>query len=460
MGSNRRNFLNSVFLNWPWDQQDFDDWQTYYLNQYKNRALAYFTEGVLLGGNVTESAPPAMTVDVSACKGVHGDGLFINAIAHPDLAIAAADPTNPRIDLVCAKVEEVEINPLTNPNTGVNDNTEIEEQSSFFVVTGTPAASPTPPTGSVPANAIILAQVTVPASDTSIEQSQIDETIEEYGGLRQIATFRGQTIAPNRGVLVGRLEYVDASHVQMAPGIAGVVEVEIDGVLLSSSSALSFELGDSGVGASDLDTGNEAVDTAYYCYFYNSGGSIAKKLSATPPDDIGDTKPGYHPTNTTWRCVGMLWNNSNEDIEPFECSNGRTKLRDHWGWHEYDLVTGSSDQNWATTSMDMPKTSPRVFGEHYASLRRMWALLGASDATANPTGDDPLYSDLPNDVESALVGDGSDIYSEQTKHCEIRIADRTDPKIASAIVTRTTGLRNVDDHQFILQGWEDPWAPK
>lgn len=80
--------------------------------------------------------------------------------ATTNLAIATADPTNPRIDIVIAEIRDATF-------AGVNKDGRLR------VITGTPAGSPTPP--ATPNNAIKLADVSVPALDTTITNNQITD---------------------------------------------------------------------------------------------------------------------------------------------------------------------------------------------------------------------------------------------------------------------------------------------
>lgn len=77
------------------------------------------------------------------------------------LTITAANPTNPRIDLICATIYDSYYSGVTNT-------------VAFQVIAGTPAGSPVAP--SLPANSISLAQVTVPASASVITTSNITDT--------------------------------------------------------------------------------------------------------------------------------------------------------------------------------------------------------------------------------------------------------------------------------------------
>lgn len=77
------------------------------------------------------------------------------------LTIATANPTNPRIDLVCLTVND-------SYYTGSTDNVVIQ------VITGTPGTSPVAP--SLPANSISLATVAVAAAALSVNSGNITDT--------------------------------------------------------------------------------------------------------------------------------------------------------------------------------------------------------------------------------------------------------------------------------------------
>lgn len=77
-----------------------------------------------------------------------------------NLSVAAADATNPRLDLVVVKVED-------DFYSGAN------KTASVTIVTGTPAASPAYPT--LPANALVLAAIRVAATASSIGTANITD---------------------------------------------------------------------------------------------------------------------------------------------------------------------------------------------------------------------------------------------------------------------------------------------
>jgi len=136
------------------------------------RALKALREstGVVLTGDlaVVQNGTPNMSVNVAAGTAVidgtensvtQGSYICTND-AVVNLAIAASDPTNPRNDLIVAKVQDAAYSGATN-------------LWSLAVVTGTPAGSPVDP--ATPLNAIILARVRVNATVTTIVNANITD---------------------------------------------------------------------------------------------------------------------------------------------------------------------------------------------------------------------------------------------------------------------------------------------
>lgn len=109
-----------------------------------------------------------------------------------NLAIAAADATNPRIDRVVAEVRDSVF-------SGVSNDWRLR------VITGTPAGSPSAP--AIPDSAISLATVSVPALDTTISTGQITDT-RPLGGLQGamgVPTVTSLPAAPYDGQVVDYL---------------------------------------------------------------------------------------------------------------------------------------------------------------------------------------------------------------------------------------------------------------
>ena len=109
------------------------------------------------------------------------------------VAITTANPTNPRIDLVCATVQDAYY-------TGAQNNVV------FQVVAGTPASSPVVP--SVPANSIALAEIAVAAGALSITTGNITDrrvlvttNIPEVGDISEVIAGTGLQGGGTSGVV-------------------------------------------------------------------------------------------------------------------------------------------------------------------------------------------------------------------------------------------------------------------
>lgn len=135
-----------------------------------NQQALYATTGIIGSSSLAVSAnsPAGMSVRVAAGwaaivgttttdMGVYT--LYNDALA--TLTITTADPTNPRIDLVCATVRDAFYSGAFNDVI-------------FQVITGTPAGSPVAP--ALPANSISLATVAVGAAVTQINSGNITDT--------------------------------------------------------------------------------------------------------------------------------------------------------------------------------------------------------------------------------------------------------------------------------------------
>jgi hypothetical protein len=129
----------------------------------------YSTTGIIGASSlaVTQSATPGMSVQIAsgwaAIVGTTQANMGVYTAyndAAATAAIATANATNPRIDLVCLTVNDAYYTGSTN-NVTIN------------VVTGTAASSPTVP--ATPANSIALAQVAVAANVTSIVNANITD---------------------------------------------------------------------------------------------------------------------------------------------------------------------------------------------------------------------------------------------------------------------------------------------
>jgi hypothetical protein len=117
---------------------------------------------------VSPNSPVGMSVRVAsgwaAIVGTTTSNMGVYTIfndATDTLTITTADPTNPRIDLVCATVRDAFY-------SGANNDV------IFQVIAGTPAGSPVAP--ALPANSVSLATVAVGAAVTQINSGDITDT--------------------------------------------------------------------------------------------------------------------------------------------------------------------------------------------------------------------------------------------------------------------------------------------
>lgn len=124
------------------------------------------TRPYLGGMSVLAHTPNDMSVDVTSgsafIKGTENTHQGLYAVyndATKNLIIGTADPSLARIDIVIGRVRD-------SFYSGATNNWTLE------VVQGTPSGSPTPPT--VPANSVVLAQVTVGAAVTTITSANIN----------------------------------------------------------------------------------------------------------------------------------------------------------------------------------------------------------------------------------------------------------------------------------------------
>lgn len=135
-----------------------------------NQQALYSTTGII-GQNsleVTPNSPAGMSVRVAsgwaAVVGTTTTDMGVYTLyndATATLTITTADPTNDRIDLVCATVRDAYYSGAFNDVI-------------FQVIAGTPSATPVVPT--LPDNSISLAEVLVGAAVTQINSGDITDT--------------------------------------------------------------------------------------------------------------------------------------------------------------------------------------------------------------------------------------------------------------------------------------------
>jgi hypothetical protein len=149
---------------------------------------------------VTQNSPAGMSVRVAsgwaAVVGTTTTNMGVYTLfndAQDTLTITTANPTNPRIDLVCATVRDAFY-------SGANNDV------IFQVIAGTPAGSPVAP--ALPANSISLATIAVGAAVTQINTANITDTrvnvttnIPETGDISSVTAGAGLTGGGSSGAV-------------------------------------------------------------------------------------------------------------------------------------------------------------------------------------------------------------------------------------------------------------------
>lgn len=132
----------------------------------------------------SQNGTPNMSVNVAAGSGlVLGSesstqgGYFCQSLSVTNLAITAANATNPRRDLIVARIRDAQY--ATGPTSAFD----------LFVVTGTAAASPVDPT--VPPNCLVIARVAVAALAGSVVNANITDLRSSYTGQSAAAGLGG-----------------------------------------------------------------------------------------------------------------------------------------------------------------------------------------------------------------------------------------------------------------------------
>jgi len=201
------------------DAADVTQLETQFLSQ----------EGVVgITGNdllVEAQASPDMTVKVSpgSCfvlRDANADNdntlrywnVIVDAITN--VTIPTADISNDRIDLICVKID-----------TGASPNAGATNIATLVAVEGTPAGSPTAP--AVPNNHLKIAEISVPASDTTISSGQITDS-RTFIGL-QLPYAHGYRLKDTSGSLDTQI-YEDSTGKVIIKGQRNLASVSIDQV--------------------------------------------------------------------------------------------------------------------------------------------------------------------------------------------------------------------------------------
>ena len=203
-------------------------------------------EGIVAAGDlsVTETGTPAMSVDIAGgraiiqgTEGTYQGPYIVENRGSTTVTVTAADVSNPRVDLVVAKIEDQAYSGAVNA-------------WALAVVAGTPAASPVAP--SMPANSILLATVAVVAAATTITNANITD-----GRTVAPAAYRAGDTVP---VTDGGTGSTTASAARTALGVAIGSDVQAHSAVLDSTTA-AFTTADE-TKLDGIETGADVTDAA------------------------------------------------------------------------------------------------------------------------------------------------------------------------------------------------------
>lgn len=170
--------------------QGFGDVPDAWLKTFVTTGL-YENSVIISGLNVQADSSPDAYVQVSIGTAYqNGAQIVVSAPQYVNVLATnaqywgtgqAADPTNPRIDIVCIEYATQDADPQTltfvDPANGTTSNSTVNTRRNDYygitIVHGTPAASPVVP--STPAGYVLLAQIAVPANVTTVTSSNITD---------------------------------------------------------------------------------------------------------------------------------------------------------------------------------------------------------------------------------------------------------------------------------------------
>ena len=223
---------------------------------------------------ITENGTPNMTVQVATAD--IGDivipylGYFFHAwcTAAQSVTVPTADPTNPRIDRLVAYIDLAVVQSTTSNNV---------DAVVLKCVAGTPAGSPSRPNDAAVQSSvgagnpfIDLADISVPANDTTISNAQITDTRSlfqlgggvggiQFGILGTVIVADDQTnywVAPKNGTFT-----VAYARIKTAPtGQALKIRVKKNGVAVTGINTLDISAGAQSANATGLSISYVAGD--------------------------------------------------------------------------------------------------------------------------------------------------------------------------------------------------------
>ncbi len=193
---------------------------------------------------ITQNGTPNMSVNCAggvpggeiwvpgtSVAGVQGSYYCMND-ATGNLPIAASNPTNPRIDIAVAQVQDAAY-------AGASNNCQLA------IVTGTPAGSPVAP--SAPASSLVLANIAVAANATTVVTANITDkrAVVKAGSMAEPAFATYKDLGLVGFAMVGG---GTASQTIAAPAVPPVGTTSFVGLTAGAASAFYLDPGDYAAG--------------------------------------------------------------------------------------------------------------------------------------------------------------------------------------------------------------------
>jgi hypothetical protein len=262
--------------------------------------------------------------------------------------------------------------------------------------------------------------------------------------------------SPN--LYIGSLIETGANKIRLSAGIGGNIVVNIDGIVLKQSAAIDFDI------SVDLDTGVTVANTPYYMYLENVSSVLTKHVSVTGPiiwaPNDGGNKIGYHPTNTTWKCVGSYVLKSDKFLHEYywpgdgwcHVINDREDVLHH------DIDT-AADTGLILVTTKVPevatKISLAVYGKGVIGVTTVVGFSAKDNLDIIQTPFNWFNNVRTNDMQFMLIADDNDVASEVHTNGILPVLN---PGVQSFYYSNfNTDWTALD---VAITGWFDPFAPK
>lgn len=238
-----------------WKPDDFLRFETNFLGEgvVSGLAVSQYSGGANMSVDVSAGlALIQVTTTLLAANSTLKTWLYSDAVVN--VSVPTADSTNPRIDRIVADLD-----------MSVDPNGTASNVPRIRLIQGTPAGSPSAP--AEPSNAITLALVSVPASDTTISNGQITDSrtfvqldASVLADITRVSNLASTTIGKGAS-LVGVQDVAGHFTGDNVEEVLAEVQVNIDN-LTDVVNGLGGFCGDGSDGALNVTSGTTTLDAA------------------------------------------------------------------------------------------------------------------------------------------------------------------------------------------------------